>query len=71
MRGGELVATDEPTVVPKLCRDAIVVEDRQGDGRFPNSPGTDESDRCEVFSETNDLVDQFVASETGPRRWGR
>ena len=71
MGGGELVATDEPTVVSKPFLDAIVVKDSQGDGCFPNPPCTDESDRCEVFSEANDLVDQLVTSKTGPWWWGR
>ena len=35
-RGGELIAADEPTVVSKPFLDAIVVEDSQSDGRFPN-----------------------------------
>ena len=72
MRGWELVTTDKPTVVSKPFLDAIVVEDRQYDGCFPNPPRTDESDWGEVSCETNDLLDQLVTSETGPwRRWGR
>ena len=70
-RGGEFVATDEPAVVSKPLLDTIVVEDSQGDGCFPDPPRTDESDGCEIFSETNDLVDQLVASKTGPWWWGR
>ena len=68
--GGEPVATDEPTVVSKPLFDTILVEDRQGDSRFPDSTCTDESDWSEVFSETNDLG-QLIASAIGPRRWGR
>ena len=71
MGGGELVATDKPAVVPELFLDTIVVEDSQGDGCFPDSPRTNESDRCEGFSEINDLLDQLVTSKTGPRWWGR
>ena len=48
-RCGELVATDEPTVVPKPLPDAIVMEDDQSDRRFPDSPCANESDRSEVF----------------------
>ena len=71
-RSGELVTADEPTVVSKSSLDAIVVENGQGDGCFPNPPCSDESDWREVFCEINDLLDQFVASETGPRwrGWG-
>ena len=38
---------------------------------FSDPPRTKENDRCEVFSETNDLLDQLVASETGPWLPGR
>ena len=71
-RGRELVATDEPTVVAKPFLNAIVVENGQGDGSFPNPTRPDESDWCATVGETNDLLDQFVASETGPwrRGWG-
>ena len=48
-----------------------MVEDSQGDGRFPDPPCTDESNWSEVFREANNLLDQFIASETGPWRWGR
>ena len=71
-RRGELIATDESTVVSELFPDLIVVENSKSDGRFPNSPWTDESDWSEVFCETDDLFDQLVAPETGPwRRWRR
>ena len=68
----ELVATDEPAVVSKPLHDAIVVEDSQGNGRFSDPPCADESDWSEVFHETNEICDQFIASETGSRRrrWG-
>jgi hypothetical protein len=70
-RGGELVATDEPTVVTESFLDAIVVEDSQSDGRLANPAGTNESDGVKVSRQTNDLLDQLVTSETGPRRRGR
>ena len=70
-RGGELVATDEPAFVPETLPDAIVVEYSKGNGRFPNSPWTDESDWSEAFSETDDLFDQLATSKAGPWRWGR
>ena len=66
-RGGEPVATDEPTVIAKTLLDAIVVEDNQGDARLANSASTDESDRSEVFCQTDDLLDQLTTSEMGPR----
>jgi hypothetical protein len=70
-RSWELVATNEPAVVAKSLLDAIVVEDSQSDGRLPDPPWTDESDGCEVLCEANNLLDQLVASKTGPRRRGR
>ena len=66
-RGGEPVATDEPTVIAKTLLDAIVVEDNQGDARLANSASTDESDRSKVFCQTDDLLDQLTTSEMGPR----
>ena len=70
-RGRELVTADEPAVISEPFLDARVVEDGQGDGRLANTTGADESDRGEVFCETDDLLDQFVATETGPWRLGR
>ena len=70
-RGCELVTTNEATVIAKPGLDPIVVEDSEGDGRFPDAPCTDESNRFEVFSETDDLLDQFSASETCPGLRGR
>ena len=66
-RGGEPVATDEPTVIAKTLLDAIVVEDNKGDARLANSASTDESDRSEVFCQTDDLLDQLTTSEMGSR----
>ena len=48
-----------------------MVEDGQGDGCLADPADTDESDGREVFGQTNDLLDQLVTSETGPRRRGR
>ena len=70
-RGRELVATDESAVVAKPVPDAIVMEDGQCDGCLANPSNTNESDRCQVFCETDDLPDQLVTSETCPWRRGR
>ena len=56
-RGWELITTDEPTLVTKTSLDAVVVEDGQGDGSLSNSASTDESDRSEVFRESNNPLD--------------
>lgn len=48
-RRGELVTTDEPTIVAKPFLDAIAVKDGQSDGCLANSTGTNESNRSEVF----------------------
>ena len=69
-RSGEFITTDEPTVVAEPCLDAIVVEDGEGDGGFPDSPCTNESDGFQVFGEANNVLDQPIAPETGPWRWG-
>ena len=69
--GGELVTSDEPTVVSKSFLDAIVVEDGESDGCFPDPPCADESDWSEMFCEADDVLNQLLASETGPRRRGR
>jgi hypothetical protein len=71
VRSWELITADESPVFAKPVLDAIVVEDGQRDGRFPDAPCTDESDGFEVFGETDDLLDQFVTSETRPGRRGR
>jgi len=67
----ELVTTDKSTVVAEPVLDAIVVEDGEGDGRLPNTPCADESDGLEVFSESDDLFNQSVASKAGPGPRGR
>ena len=69
--GGELVASDEPTVFAKPLLDAMVVEDCQSDECLSDSSRTDESDGCEAADKINDLLDQFVASEYGPWWRGR
>lgn len=63
-----MVATYEPSAISKSRFDTIVVEDSQGYRRFPNSPRAYESHWGEVYCETNNLLDQFVASKTSPRR---
>ena len=40
-RGGELVATNESTVVAKVLLDPIMVENGQGDGGLANSASAD------------------------------
>ena len=70
-RCGELVATDEPTVVTESLFDAIVMEDSQSDECLADSAGTNEGDGYEVFCQANDLLDQLITSETGPRWRGR
>ena len=64
--GGELVTTDEPTVVTKPLFDSIVVEDGQNGGRLANSASSDESDWREIFCKTNDPLDQLVTSKEDP-----
>ena len=66
-----MVATDKSTVVAKPLLDPVVVENGQGNGCLPDSSGTDESDRNEILSEIDYLLDQLVASKEGPllRRW--
>ena len=64
----ELITADKPPVLAKPFLDPIVVEDGQGNGCFPDPACTDESDWSEVFDKANDLLNQFVPSETGPRR---
>ena len=70
-RSGELVATDESTIIAKPFLDAIVMEDGQRDGCLANPSSTDESNGFQIFCQTGDVLDQLFASETGPRWWGR
>ena len=68
--GGELVATDESTVVAKPFLDMIIVEDSQGNRRLANSADANESGWGEVPCETNNFLNQVFTSEEGPRwRW--
>jgi hypothetical protein len=65
----KLIAANEPTVIAKPFLDSIVMEDGQCDRCFANPSGTYESDGLEVLGETDDLLDELVASKTGP--WWR
>ena len=56
-RGGELIATDEPTVGAEPLLDAIVVEDRQNDGGLANTAGANEGNWVEILGETDYLLD--------------
>ena len=64
-RSRELIATNESAVLAKSFLDAIVVEDREGEGCFPDPPCADESNWFQVFNESDDLLDQPFASKTG------
>jgi hypothetical protein len=55
-RSWDLIAVDESPVITKPFLDAIVVEERESDRSFPDSPSTDESYRFEIFGESNDLL---------------
>ena len=56
-RGGELIATDEPTVGAEPLLDAIVVEDLQNDGGLADTAGANEGNWVEVLGETDYLLD--------------
>jgi len=68
-RRWELVTADEPTIVTESLLDAIVVKNGQDDRSLANTASTNESDRYQVLSETDDLLDQVVASEANSW-WG-
>ena len=70
-RSWELVATDESTILAKSFPDPTVVEDGESNSCFTNPPCPNKSDGFEVFGESNDILDQLVASETVARRWWR
>ena len=70
-RRRELITANESTVVAEPFFHPIVMKGGEGNGRFPDSPCTDESDGFEVFSESDDPLDQLVSSETVPRGRGR
>ena len=65
----ELVAMDESSIVAEPFG-AIVMKDRQCDRDVPDCASIDESDRSEAFRKTDNLLDQIIASEMGPR-WRR
>lgn len=67
-RNREFVTTNEPSVVAKPFLDALVVENGEGDRCLPDSRCANESNGLEAFYETNYLLDQLVAPETGPRK---
>jgi len=67
--GGELVASDEPTVVAKPLLDALVVEECKDGGCLADPTSANQSDWNEVFCETNDRLDQLAASKACPRWW--
>lgn len=66
----ESIAVGEPAVIYKTVLDSLVTKDHQRNGCLAPS-NTYEGDRFEVFSETNNLFDQFATSKIGPlwRRW--
>ena len=68
----ELITTNKPTVISEPRLDATMVEDGQGDCCHPNPPCTNEGDWSKCFREADDLLDQRVSPQTGPRwrRWG-
>ena len=70
--GRELVASNKPTIVAETSLDAVVVEGCKSNGCLTGPSWTDQSNWGEVFSETNDLLNQVVASTAGPwrRGWG-
>ena len=70
-RRWELVTTNESTFVTESLLDAIVVKNSQGDGSLAYTTGTNESNRCQVLSETDDLLDQVIASEANSWWWWR
>ena len=69
--GRELVTSNEPTILAKPLLDAMVMKNGQSDRCLADSANTDESDWSQVFGETNDPLNQLVASETGPWCPGR
>ena len=69
--GRELVASNESTILAKPLLGTMVVKNGQGNGCLADSSRTDECNWSQIFGETNDPLDQFVTSKTGPRRRGR
>ena len=58
-------------MVAKPSFDTVVMEDGEADGCFPDSTDANESNGVEVFSETDDPVDQIITSEAGSWCRGR
>ena len=48
-----------------------MMEDRQRNGRLPDSTSAEESNWVKVFGKADDLFDQLLAPKTCPRRRGR
>ena len=48
-----------------------MVENSESNGRFADPSCTYESDGFQVFGESDDLLNQIIASKTGPWRRGR
>ena len=38
---------------------------------FPDTPCANESEWFAAISKVDDVLDQFIASEAGPGRWGK
>ena len=70
-RWRELVATNKSTIISESLFDAIVVEDREGDGRLPGPSCTNQGNGFQILSQSNDLFNQFISTETDPWRRGR
>ena len=70
-RSWKLIAPDESAVLAKSFFDAVMVEDCEGDGCFPNPACPNESDGLEFFGYSDEFLNQFLASETVPRCRGR
>ena len=71
-RSWELVTSNESTILAELLLDAMVMKNSASDRRLANPASTDESNRSEIFRVTDDLPDQLITSEAGPRwRWRR
>ena len=58
-----MIATNKPAVIAKRFLCAVVMEDCQRDGSLADSSRTYESDRFEVLSKPDDLLDQFAPSK--------
>ena len=70
-RRGELVTSDESSVLAEPFLDAVVMEDGKGYGCLADPSGSYKSNGRQGFCEVDDLFDKLVASKTGPWCWGR